>query len=495
MKCNRIIILLLLFAIILITTCSDSGNDKNVSGTTAAGSVESEPVETGLQRPDLPKETFGGYEFRFLSRGLSYENAHWKIIDTVSFEESAGDVINDAVLLRNQYIEETYDVKIVMVEEASYEAKARTTILANEDYFDVYNDSISTAGTLASQGYMVDLKTIPYLKLDKPWWDQNACTQLSIEKRLFMATNDMTLMDKSGTWVVLFTKDMITDFDLESPYEIVANNKWTLDKMREMAVAVSYDVDGDGVMADDDSWGIVGETWNANALMAGAGTLIFTKDADDLPVFSMANERVYGAFEKVFNLIGDKSISLFAGINVKNTYVDVYIDLFGSLMEKGQALFYVTGMNRVFLLRGQEADFGIIPNPKYNEAQDKFYQNMSYGNSNCVAVPMTNRDLTRTGILLEAITFEASITSFPAYIDTSVKTKYSRDEESVAMLDIIYTSRVFDLGHVFNWGSAAGIYSSIISTASPDIVSRVTSAEAATIAAMEKTIDLFNEVN
>jgi len=310
-----------------------------------------------------------------------------------------------------------------------------------------------------------------------------------------MTTSDMTLMDKSGTWVVLFTKGMIDLFDLEVPYTLVEQNKWTMDKMYEMAAAVTYDVNGDGIMDQDDSWGILGEPWNVNAMMVGAGTLIFTKDADDLPVFTMDNERVYGAFEKAYKLMGGAGTVYLSSSDIKGSFTDVHTEHFGTLMENNQALFYITGMNRVFLFRGMEADFGILPNAKYNEQQERYYLNMSYSNSNCVAVPITNTDLERTGILLEAITFESSITSFPAYLETSVRTKYSRDVESLDMLDIIYSSRVFDLGHIFNWGSAGGIYSTLITSKTPDIVSRVTSVESATVAAMEKTIDLFNEFN
>ena len=486
-------ILVLLFILQVFAACGDGAKKvEETSGGGISGNDETEAVETGPKRPDLPKETFGGYEFRFLSRGLTYSDNHWQIKDTVPYDENTGDVINDAVLLRNQYIEETYNVKIVMVEETSYETKAKNAIMANEDNFDVFNDSIGVAAKLAKEGYLVDLYDVPYLGFDQPWWDQNACAQLSIKNKLFFTVNEMTLMDKDATWVVLFTKDMIKDYQLDDPYKMVADNKWLLDKMSEMSYAVAHDVDGDGVMKDDDCWGLVGEAWNVNPLLIGSGTRTFTKNKDDIPEFTMDTERTFNAFEKIYSFFGNKEISLISA-NIKGTYKDLFVDLYGSLMERKQALFYITGMNRVFLLRGLEADFGILPNPKYDERQENHYHNMSYFNANCIAVPVTNTDLRRTGILLEAIAYESSITSFVAYLETSVKTKYSRDEESVAMLDIIYSSRVYDLGRIYEWGSASTTFLSLVQSKTPDAVSQVAKIKEATIAAMEKTLETFGE--
>lgn len=34
--------------------------------------------------------------------------------------------------------------------------------------------------------------------------------------------------------------------------------------------------------------------------------------------------------------------------------------------------------------------------------------------------------------------------------ETALKTKYTRDDESIAMIDMIVNSRVFDLGYVYD---------------------------------------------
>jgi hypothetical protein len=45
-------------------------------------------------------------------------------------------------------------------------------------------------------------------------------------------------------------------------------------------------------------------------------------------------------------------------------------------------------------------DFGILPMPKYTEEQDRYYCPVSLWCSNCIAVPKTATDLSRTGLIV-----------------------------------------------------------------------------------------------
>lgn len=457
-------------------------------------SVASAPVETVTEEPgpDLPQRDYEGYQFRSLSRGLNNGNTHWYIFDTVYFEDKAGDIVNDSVMVRNMFIEDTYNVSVTMIENISCQAAASKSILAGSDDFDIYGDSISTAAALAANGLLTDLYEVPFIDLEAKWWDQNANEQLSIIKKLYVTVSDFTLMDKHGTWVTLFVKPMIDLWNFDDPYQMVKDGKWTLDVMLDMAKTVSYDVDGDGLASEADSWGTVGEGWNINALMLGADIRIFTKNQEDVPEYSLEGERTVSAFDKAYKILADTAITLFFD-RFKGTYTDVWTDGAVLAMNDNRILFYITGMNRVILLRGLETDFGILPNPKYDEQQKNYSIIMTYGNTNSVSIPITNSDLERTGIILEAITYESSKTTFPAYIETSIKTKYSRDAESVEMLDIIFSNRSFDVGFIFDWGGCSSFYTTLLSSKSPEVASSIAKLKDADILAMENTLALFRE--
>jgi len=302
-------VLVILMLLSLIACGGSGGSSDNAEATTA--SVTEEVTETTIRRPVLPESDFDGYEFRFISRGRNTGNTHWYIFDTLYIEEKAGDVVNEAVAMRNQLIEDTYNVKLGMVETTSHQSVARTSILAGSQDFDVYGDSISSSSALAAEGLMVDLKSIPYLGLEESWWDQRACNQLSIGDNLYTTVSDFTLMDKHGTWVTFFTKNMIDKFSLKNPYELVRDGTWTLAEMLEMCKTVSFEVDGDGVLTEADSYGTVGEGWNINALMVGTGTLMFKKNADDLPELNLDGERVINCFDVASKILSDKTLTFF----------------------------------------------------------------------------------------------------------------------------------------------------------------------------------------
>ena len=63
---------------------------------------------------------------------------------------------------------------------------------------------------------------------------------------------------------------------------------------------------------------------------------------------------------------------------------------------------------------------------------------------------------------MEAAAYYANRMITPAYYDTALKTKYARDEESQAMLDLIYETRWSDLGNIYNVGSVLSEMTTLI---------------------------------
>jgi hypothetical protein len=103
-------------------------------------------------------------------------------------------------------------------------------------------------------------------------------------------------------------------------------------------------------------------------------------------------------------------------------------------------------------MRASETDFGVLPIPKWEESQSRYYSVVSIYTSSLMSVPIVTQDLERTGILLEALAAESKYTLMPAYYEVALKTKYARDDESAEMLDIIINNRIYDLGEMLNPG-------------------------------------------
>ena len=76
--------------------------------------------------------------------------------------------------------------------------------------------------------------------------------------------------------------------------------------------------------------------------------------------------------------------------------------------------------------------------------------------------------------MLEETNYRAKLHITPAYYEISLKGKYSRDPESISMLDLIFASRVVDLGDtLFCSNVRDGFVSVMYSSESRDLISTV----------------------
>ena len=69
--------------------------------------------------------------------------------------------------------------------------------------------------------------------------------------------------------------------------------------------------------------------------------------------------------------------------------------------------------------------------------------------------------------------------------------KTIRDTESKEMLDIIFSSKTFDIGAAFNWGGLQNVFITVCRSSGSDFASSYAKIESSVIAEMEKTIKAF----
>jgi hypothetical protein len=144
--------------------------------------------------------------------------------------------------------------------------------------------------------------------------------------------------------------------------------------------------------------------------------------------------------------------------------------------------------------REMQTNFGVIPFPKLDEAQQKYYTYSSNGVP-LFAVPITNPDLERTGIIAEALAAESSKTVIPAYIDVALGNKYLRDDDSKPMIDIILNSRVYDLAYSYQWSSIGATINNAMVKNDRNIVSIYEKNADKVKKAIDATIEKYKELN
>jgi hypothetical protein len=78
-------------------------------------------------------------------------------------------------------------------------------------------------------------------------------------------------------------------------------------------------------------------------------------------------------------------------------------------------------------------------------------------------IPITAGDIDKSSYIMDAMAYHGRQIILPAYYDVCLKRKYARDEESESMLDIIFTSTVYDIGSIFGIGGfSVAIQSNVV---------------------------------
>lgn len=475
---------------LLLAGCGSGTKENDVHvGTTVTESTETaaESVETEdtAYLDAVGERDYGGRDFRFLLFGNG-EELSWSAFDVLA-EEATGEGINDAIFNRNLSIGERFNVKIVGDSDVSAAAKLTAMVRAGDSSYDASFLQTSSAGSAAQNGDYLDMTALPDIDIAKPYWDQSCIHDLSIGGKVYFMTGDISTIDKKATWILMFNKNLVTSFELESPYALVNEGTWTIDKFREMSADVSTDLNGDGAMDKVDQYGLATTPDTVYGLFYSCGGRFIEKDESDLPVFSVDVDKCSSILEKTGNIMADRNATLLSSLVKGETNPIVTIQ---NCFIEGRSLFYGEVMFHVNRLREMADDFGIIPMPKYDEAQEKY---ITYTNPAglMLVVPKSTADVGCTGAVLEAMASLSHTTLTPAYYDNALKGKFARDNDSGAMLDLIFENRVYDLTQIYGWGSMPSSYNALALKGSTDLASLISQKQSAIDASITKFVDAF----
>ena len=475
-------ILSLLLAAMLLTACSGGKTESETDGIApgADTAADTAPVETEIT-VELPDKNYGDADVMFLTvqnAGLDQYSCY-----EIYTDEMNGTLINDAVFVRNGQVEKALGVRIAESKQPDAEKVARSNLVAGDTTFDVVMPYMNRAIDLATEGLLTDLSAVPYLALEKPWWDGRVTKDMVIADKVFFSTGDISILDNECTMVMFFNKDLITDYSLESPYELVREKRWTIDKVGELASAVTHDVDGDGKMTSKDAWGMTAAFNAPVSFYIASGERIVDRDADGNLQFGFGSSRCADVMEKTFKLcLGEDALHC-------PDYTTAT-----EMFNEGRVLFVTFALTDISGLRDSEYGFGILPYPMYDEAQAEYNNLISTGLVPTASIPYNNTDFEMTGATLEAMAYYAVDTLTAAYYDSALKSRYVRDEESGEMLDILFATRVYDLGLIFNWGNSAEMITSMFQSKNTDFVSRWEKVKPKAEAAMAAAAEAFAQL-
>jgi hypothetical protein len=452
------------------------------------------------------KDISGGSEFLVPHLGnADYSGKTIRILATLKDDvygdvqiaplESNAEPVNDAFFDRNNALEEEYGFSIEAIYTDSWNPfieRVRNDMYAGTVSYDVITSGLNTLAPLVLDGILMDLHSIEgsHLNLNEEWWDVASNKDMSIGHKLFFTTGDIFVLDDESTVVTYFNKDLIADHNLDNPYDLVFDGTWTLDRMYEMMKAVALE-DGDGEMnvTGNDVWGLVGGAFEAYKYILGCNAPQAYKDDNDMPYLGMTDERSVNAFMKVYEMFTDRSCTAYTEQYYRWDDADAstVVDNFYS----GNALFFASLTSAVnsAKMRETKVNYGIVPQPKYDENQDTYTSTINPYRFYCLSIPKGTEDLDFVTFALEAMAYTGREMVTPEYYMRTLQLKRFDDSESPEILDIIFSNRIVDLSVVFNWADCIQWYNNMLFSESDAIVSYVQSRKEAFDAALEDTLD------
>jgi len=217
------------------------------------------------------------------------------------------------------------------------------------------------------------------------------------------------------------------------------------------------------------------------------GIYLTSLDENNIPVISCNTEKMISLVEKIVPYHNTKpAVTLTSDYTgYSNVHTEVLLPMFAG----NQLLFYNNQLLVAMNLRDMESDFGILPAPKFDEAQEEYINSTNRSWITFITVPVTNPDTDMTGTVLDACGYYSQQIVTPAYIETTVKNKTLRDNDSAEMLGIILSTRHYDLSHYYKWGGIYDLPNNLVKSKSTDFASRFATISVSTQKEIDKTLD------
>lgn len=429
-------LLAILLTVPVLASCS-SPNPENegTSEPTAFSSVETETVseETEITRENMPDTLPDDLDFGGETFTIYYSNGFNWTAFIEGGEELTGETVSDTVILSNQSVTDRLNIDLRYYAENSGDWSTITSlvsnlIMANDDSYDVYLGEQYGLTQTAVKGYYRNVFELPYLDFEQPWWNVTFMNNLQLTEdfRMFM-TGDFNLTTLNQLFVQYYNKRIYRDLfgDPDELYSTVLEGNWTIDKMNELIGASYIDSNGNGKPDTDDQLGYVAyKTYSSvDPFMYCADIPYTSRDADGHIVIDMNQERALTLTEKV--------VALFNQPAVYTEGTETFL--------AGGALFCNGLLRSAEGFRDMEDDFGFLPSPKLDEAQE-YYRNLVGDCNLFTVIPVTCVKAEMAAAVLEALNAQTYRTVTPAWYEVTLKCKYSRDLISSDIIDLIHDS-------------------------------------------------------
>lgn len=428
-------ILTLLLAALMTTGALASCGGDDTAAVDTADTASATAAET--ENPDpFAALDFGGEKIHFYVNANDYYGSGSSNYLIKHDEDTTGDIVNEAVYKRNTFVEELLNIEMVF-EDCDYAYSEITepltnTIAAGDDIYDVVVHDLMPMANMSVSGYFMNVVDGKYFDFTQDYWYDDYMADLSFAstEKNYLLAGDFFLDIIRSAHALYVNKELFLEYyeSTEELYDHVNNMTWTQEVFQSYIKDVYQDVNGDGKADDGDiyGYGYVGKWGSAFPWISSSNIQHLAYESDGAPYFAFNNERSVKLLERLNDIFYDTSAHDYVGVDTNTNAFMSGTVLFG-------------GYQRIAsfeIFRDMETEIGIIPYPMFDEAQGE-YVTSTHDITTIGVIPITCNKLDTVSAVLEVLARETYNTVMPAYYETALKVKYSRDDQSSQMLDII----------------------------------------------------------
>ncbi|MCR5262876.1 MAG: hypothetical protein K6D94_03305 [Clostridiales bacterium] len=453
----------------------------SAAGTDAGGNeaAETEPAETSLA-DTLPTDLdYGGYEFHILAPASMDETYECYMLPT----EENGDLLNDTAYKRNREVEERYNVKLVnsFIESGTLSADISKTVAAGSDDYQYcqFMSSWESPIGLIKDGALMNLLDIPEFNIDSPGFYSQFNHELTINDRLYFAFSQFANAGALPLYMV-FNKNMLEDYGLDMPYDVIFSGGWTWDVFQGYIKNVYSDLNGNSKMDKEDRFGYANNVGLCNYLVWGFDISVISRTEDGGYTSDILNNKFVSAAQRIIEFKAQDGIYAPSDINIS----DRHIFLNGNVMFTNSGT-YSLDPNLRFI---ENFDFGIAPYAKFDESQQSYF-NYLCPHQFAVPVSVQNPDIVIN--VAEGLAVLSKQDMTPAFRDVYVQQKLLRDEGSQEIALLLMDQCAIDPTRYYDFAAGAITPVTLLSKVknSNEVVSKFTSIEEK---AQAKAADFFS---
>lgn len=443
---RRVVLLLLSLAFSLgcLIGCGDKTPEVNPRDTTATSGGDGKEYDAmGYQKDSLPDYlNYGDTAIEILGWIPEYTEYH--------VEEMNGVALDEAVYVKDIAVEERLGVALnYTLIPGDIHNKGDFIASVDQAYsggmpYDLVAAHTQTLAGCAIRGTMKNLGGIEdsYLDLSAPWWASNLLEATSIGDHFYFITGDISTSLVQLTSCVYFNMNLIHALNLESPYDLVDNNEWTLEKMLEMGMFYYEDTNDNKLVDAGDKVPFASAYYNWPMLLHGCNVSYVEKDSEGKFIISptMRGEKAM----RIMDLLRD-FVQMDGGFvtSTDGECTDSFI--------QGDAIFLGAYSGKAAeSFSDVEFEYGCVPIPKYDSRQEQYVcatrQPVTmYG-------LMANVDEARVSMntaVLEALASKCYRSTTPVIFDSIMMYQASRSAKMTEMLQLIRACSWFDFGRIY----------------------------------------------